>query len=74
MPTTALPGIGASMRIERALNAIARSSPRPSMRLIRTFGAGVSSYCVTTGPGLAVTEVISMPRSRNFCTMIAAFV
>ena len=72
MPTTAFPGIGASMRIERALSAMARSSPRPSMRLMRTFGAGVNSYCVTTGPGFAVTEMISMPRSRSFCTMIAA--
>ena len=39
---------------------------------MRTFGAGVNSYCVTTGPGLAVTDVISMPRSRSFWTMIAA--
>ena len=53
MPTTSLPGIGASIRIERAARAIARSSAR---RLdaadTLTWCSGRTSYWVTTGPEL----------------------
>ena len=41
MPTTSLPGIGASIRIERAARAIARSSARASIRDSLTFFCGL---------------------------------
>ena len=50
MPTTSRPGMGASMRIERAASAMARSSARPSMRDSLTRASGLTSYWVTTGP------------------------
>ena len=50
IPTTSLPGIGACMRIERARNAIAKSSSRVRILLTLTFGAGRNSKVVTIGP------------------------
>ena len=52
MPTTSRPGMGASMRMERAASAMARSSARPSMRDSLTRASGLTSYWVTTGPVL----------------------
>ncbi len=52
MPTTSLPGMGASMRMERAARAMARSSARASMRETLTWCSGRTSYWVTTGPGV----------------------
>ncbi len=55
MPTTSLPGMGASMRMERAASAMARSSDSPSMRDSLTRTSGFTSYWVTTGPLLTPT-------------------
>ena len=41
MPTALLPGIGASIRRERAASAIARSSASASIRLTLTSGVGL---------------------------------
>jgi hypothetical protein len=49
-PTAALPGIGATMRMDCARMASARSSARAAMRPTFTPGAGPTSNCVTTGP------------------------
>jgi hypothetical protein len=51
MPTAAFPGIGATMRIESASSAIARSLSRLAILETRVPGAGANSYMVTTGPG-----------------------
>ena len=57
MPTALLPGIGASIRSERAARAIARSSDRASIRLTLMSGAGWTSYWVTTGPAFAPDDL-----------------
>ena len=62
MPTALLPGIGASIRSERAARAIARSSDSASIRLTLTSGAGWTSYWVTTGPALRPTISAGMPK------------
>ncbi len=49
-PTAALPGIGATIRIDGARMASARSSANAAIRPTFTPGAGATSYCVTTGP------------------------
>ena len=49
-PTTALPGIGATMRTACASSAIARSFSRLAILPVRVPGAGANSYMVTTGP------------------------
>ncbi len=72
MPTALLPGIGASMRSERAARAIARSSARPSMRLTLMSGAGWTSYWVTTGPALRPTILAGMPKLASLRTMISS--
>ena len=61
IPTTPLPGIGATMRIDMACSAMVRSSARPAMRLILMPGAGENSYMVMTGPGQISTTSPSMP-------------
>ena len=68
-----LPGIGASIRIERAMSAIARSSARPSIREILTRASGRTSYWVTTGPLLTATTLASIPKLRSFFSMSAEF-
>ena len=72
MPTAALPGIGASIRSERAERAIARSSESPSMRLTLTCGAGWTSYCVTTGPALRPTILASISKLLSFLTICSS--
>ena len=70
MPTTERPGIGASIRIDRAESAIARSSASASILLTRTEASGSSSYWVTTGPALIPTTCVAMPKLASFDTMI----
>ncbi len=73
MPTTSLPGIGASIRIERAARAIARSSARASMRETLTLLSGRTSYWVTTGPVFVATTLASMPKWRSFSSIRRMF-
>ena len=73
MPTAALPGIGASIRMLRAASAIARSSDRPSMRLTLMWGAGWTSYWVTTGPALRADDPGLDVEAAQLLLMIAAF-
>ncbi len=72
MPTALLPGIGASIRSERAARAIARSSDSASIRLTLTSGAGWTSYWVTTGPAFRPTILAGMPKPASFLTMISS--
>ena len=73
MPTTSRPGMGASMRMERAARAIARSSARPSMRDSFTWTSGLTSYCVTTGPLLTPTTCAGTRKLRSFSSMMRVF-
>src|SRR5713101_3704359 len=57
MPTTGLPGMGASTRTESARSAIERSSARVTMRFTLTPGAGSNSKVVITGPGRTATTL-----------------
>ena len=50
IPTSDLPGIGASIRIVPAARLSSSSFCSPTMRAIRTPSAGFSAYRVTTGP------------------------
>ena len=72
IPTALLPGIGASMRRERAARAIARSSARPSIRLTLMSGAGWTSYWVTTGPAFRPTTLAGIPKLASLRTMISS--
>ena len=72
MPTALLPGIGASMRSERAASAMARSSASASIRLTLMSGAGWTSYCVTTGPALRPVIWAGMLKLASFLTMISS--
>ena len=55
IPTTDFPGMGASMRIDGAANASAKSLSRVVILLTLTPTAGWSSYWVTAGPTLMLT-------------------
>ena len=70
MPTTSLPGIGASMRMVRAARAIARSSARPSMRDSFTCASGLTSYWVTTGPVFVADDRGRDLEAASFSSMI----
>ena len=72
MPTALLPGIGASMRSERAARAIARSSASASMRLTLMSAAGWTSYWVTTGPALRPVIWAGMLKPASLRTMISS--
>ena len=61
-PTAPRPGIGATMRIDAARIARARSFERFANCRTFTPGAGSISYCVTTGP---VVRPTSSPSTRN---------
>src|SRR2546426_3013964 len=62
MPTTDLPGNGATMRRLVALSARARSLSRLTMRATFTPGAGSNSYIVTIGPGCTSVTFPSIPK------------
>ena len=66
MPTTGLPGIGASTRTESARSAIERSSARLTMRFTFTPGAGSNSKVVITGPGRTATTLPMTLKSASF--------
>ena len=70
MPTTSLPGMGASMRMVRAASAMARSSARPSMRESLIRASGRTSYWVTTGPTFVPVTVARIWKLRSFSSMI----
>ena len=73
MPTTSLPGIGASIRIERAARAIARSSARASMRETLMWCSGRTSYWVTTGPELTFTTFAGIAKLSSFSSIRREF-
>jgi len=68
IPITALPGIGAIIRILIARSASARSSDKLTTLLILMPGAGSNSKRVITGPGSTVTTFPFTPKSSNFCS------
>ena len=70
MPTTSRPGMGASMRMERAARAMARSSAKPSMRDSLTRASGLTSYWVTTGPVLVAVTLAGIWKLASFSSMI----
>jgi hypothetical protein len=72
IPTTLLPGIGASMRSVRAASASARLSLSDSTRDRRMPGAIFSSYRVTTGPGVTSTTLAAMLKCASVCSMTSA--
>ena len=71
MPTTSLPGIGAWMRIVCALKAMARSSWRFRIFRTGTFGAGLNSKVVTTGPEYVRITSPSILNLRSFSSKSA---
>ena len=66
IPTTAFPGIGATIRILIARSAKARSSVRLTILFILTPDAGSYSNVVTTGPGVTAATLPLTPKSSNF--------
>ena len=66
IPTTGLPGMGASTRTESARSAIERSSASVTMRFTFTPGAGSNSKVVITGPGRTATTLPITPKSASF--------
>ena len=73
IPTAALPGIGASIRMLRAASAIERSSESASIRLSLMCGAGWTSYWVTTGPALRPMIRASMSKLASFSMIRSSF-
>ena len=72
IPTTPLPGIGATMRTRSAFMAIAMSSLSELILLSFTPGAGRNSKIVMTGPGrIAVTSPLT-PKSASFASSTVA--
>ena len=69
IPTTLLPGMGASIRRLRAASPSARSSASDSIRLSLTPAAGLSSYRVTTGPTNTSATVALMPKLARVSSM-----
>src|SRR5450759_4887129 len=65
MPSTPLPGTGATMRMDRAFRARARSSANPVILLILTPRAGSSSKRLTTGPLMMAVTRPSTPKWRR---------
>ena len=72
IPTTDLPGTGASMRMSAAARESLMSSARPTIRLTLTPWAGSSSYRVTTGPQDMLFTVTSTPKLRSVCCSFIA--
>ena len=69
-PTAAFPGIGATMRMDCAFMASARSSASDAIRFTFTPGAGATSYWVTTGP---VVRPTIFPSTRNVWSVSMSF-
>ncbi len=63
MPTTGLPGTGASMRIAGAASASARSLASDVICWTRTRVRDTSSVCVLGVPSLSITTLFSRSRS-----------
>ena len=81
MPTSDLPGIGASMRRVRASIASARSFAAADMRLTLTFISrpfgpvttrGSMPNCVTTGPRLISMTLTGSPRLPSASSIVRA--
>ena len=72
IPTTALPGMGATMRTLTARITRARSSARLTILFTLTPLAGSNSYIVMTGPGRTWVTRPSTPKSRSFISRISA--
>ena len=73
MPTTERPGTGASIRIEGAANANAKSLCKLVILLIFTPIAGCKANCVTAGPVLASTTRASTLNEASVSSMMRAF-
>ncbi len=71
MPTVDFPGMR-SIRMDSAFSARQRSSARPVMRLYLMPASGLSSYVVTTGPGLICVMRPPISNSWHFCSMACA--
>ena len=71
IPIVPFPGMGAMIRMPRADKLKAISSSRFLILLIRTPGAGVTSYKVIVGPMVAVIAEMSTP--KLFRTLIILF-
>ncbi len=74
MPTTPLPGMGATMRTRIASIAIARSSASEAIFDTLMPGPGRNSYIVTTGPGRISTTSPTMPKSASLARSFSAVV
>ena len=69
IPTADLPGMGASMRRGAAASASDRSFCRAVIRFTCTPAPGISSYCVTAGPGLTPTTLHDTPNVSSVLSM-----
>jgi hypothetical protein len=65
--------MGASIRIERAARAMARSSASASIRDSFTRASGRTSYWVTTGPVFVAVTVAGIWKDCNLSSMIWMF-
>ena len=72
IPTAALPGIGASIRISVAARFSLISSARPTILLTFTPCSGCNSYLVTAGPWLISVIVTRTPKVASVCCNLAA--
>ena len=73
MPSTPLPGTGATMRMDRAFRARARSSANPVILLILTPRAGSYSKRLTTGPVMMAVTRPSTPKWRRVFSSFSAW-
>jgi len=73
MPTTSRPGMGATIRMEMADNARAKSSERPTIFDSLIPGAGRYSKVVITGPGRISTTSPRTLKSLSLPSRILAF-
>ena len=72
MPTAALPGIGASIRMLLALRLRAISSESLVMLATFTPVAGCTSYLVTDAPCVTLRTLASTPKSFSVCSRSSA--
>ena len=73
IPMVPLPGMGAMIRIPSALRLNAMSSSRFLILLMRTPGAGVTSYSVMVGPTVALMLVMLTPKLLSTVIICSLF-
>src|SRR5215468_4074415 len=74
MPTTPLPGIGATIHTRIASITIAKSSANDAILDSLMPGPGKNSYIVTTGPGRISTTSPVIPKSASLARSFSAVV